>query len=118
MKTNIYCLASFAFIASFASFAFALEEEPYPGRLAPDFTLSDINGGQVNLSSLYSKGPVWMTIFTTWCDACKVETPLLIEASRKYGAVQFIAVSLMENAEDAKAFQKQYQIPYPVLADE
>lgn len=92
-------------------------EGPYPGKIAPDFTLTDLEGRAITLKSLYEKGPVWLSLFTTWCKECLYETPLLVETSKQHPEIQFLAVSLMEEREEAQRFKTQYLIPYPVLLD-
>ena len=100
-----------------STFAFALDTDPFPGKQAPDFTLPSIDGKSVNLKELYDKGPVWLTLFTTWCPGCDDEAPLLVEACKKNPEIQFLAVSLEEDVSDVRKFQKKFQVPYPIALD-
>ncbi len=45
------------------------------GSLAPDFTLTSLDGTQVQLSSFRGKNPVWVNFWATWCTFCKQEMP-------------------------------------------
>lgn len=51
---------------------------------AQDFTLEDISGDQVTLSSLLEKGPVVISFWATWCKNCKKEMPELDKLYKKY----------------------------------
>ncbi|MBI2070315.1 MAG: redoxin domain-containing protein [Elusimicrobia bacterium] len=94
-----------------------LEEKPYPGYKAPGFTLPSLKGETVDLAALYNQGPVWLTLYTTWCPACNVETPALVAASKKHPEIRFIAVSLMEDKAVVEEFQQKFQVPFPMLLD-
>lgn len=94
------------------------QEGPFPGQMAPNFTLPSLEGKNIELKNLYAKGPVWLTLFTTWCPECRVETPALVKTSQKRPGITFIAVSLMEDNKDVEKFRKKYNIAYPVLIDE
>ncbi len=68
--------------------------------LAPNFTLRDINGANVTLSSL--KGEVVMISFwATWCAPCKQEMPHL-DAIRQDFGVKVLSIS----TDDARASSK------------
>ncbi|WP_227370315.1 TlpA family protein disulfide reductase [Halomonas sp. M20] len=47
----------------------------------PDITLEDIEGNQVNLSTLQGK-PLVLNLWATWCPPCRREMPLLAEADK------------------------------------
>lgn len=93
---------------------------PYPNHHAPDFTLTDLEGQQVQLSSLKGKKVV-LNFWASWCPPCKAEMPDLVEMSKKYqGQVEFYGVNLttQDTAEKAKGFVEEYGIEFPTLLDE
>jgi cytochrome c biogenesis protein CcmG/thiol:disulfide interchange protein DsbE len=49
------------------------------GTLAPDFTLTNVDGQRVTLSSLQGK-PVLITFWATWCVPCREELPVISAA--------------------------------------
>lgn len=53
------------------------------GEPAPDLTLKDLNGTDVSLSDLKGK-VVLLNFWATWCEACRVEVPWLIDLQHKY----------------------------------
>ncbi len=88
------------------------------GKEAPDFSLSDINGNKVSLSSFTGK-VVILDFFATWCPPCKMEVPDFIELEKTYGNKGFamIGVALVKSGE-AKEFAGKMGINYPILVDD
>ncbi|MDE3187469.1 MAG: TlpA family protein disulfide reductase, partial [Acidobacteriota bacterium] len=50
---------------------------------APAFTLEDLSGKKVSLSSYKGKA-VLINFWATWCAPCKIETPWLVELRNQY----------------------------------
>lgn len=73
------------------------------GNTAPDFTLRDINGASVTLSSF--KGTVVLVNFwATWCGPCKQEMPHLDAIEKELGSQGFKVLSI--STDDARAASK------------
>lgn len=91
------------------------------GQLAPDFTLKDINGKQFSLSSYKNKNTVCLVFWATWCPYCLKEIPKIKNIHSKFSSngVKVISVDIATNDPigRVKAFQKQLEIPYPILYD-
>ncbi|MFD2170038.1 TlpA family protein disulfide reductase [Tumebacillus lipolyticus] len=93
--------------------------KPFPTYLAPDFTLTDLSGNEVQLSTLRGK-KVFLNFWASWCPPCKAEMPDLVKMSEKYkGKIEFYGVNLTSNdsVENAQKFVEDYQIGYPTLMD-
>lgn len=58
-------------------------EEVKIGTVAPDFTLSDVNGNEVSLSD-YKGKTVLLTFWASWCPTCRAENKHLAEIYPKY----------------------------------
>ena len=96
------------------------------GKDAPDFTLEDLHGKKVTLSSYRGKA-VLVNFWATWCAPCKFETPWLVELREQYSAKGFemLAVNNDELSSDATKRETQMKrinkaaqdlkISYPVL---
>lgn len=91
---------------------------PEKGKRAPDFTLKDLNGNNVKLSSFRGKNIVMVNFWATTCIPCKNELPD-IEAVYKgrSGAVVVLAVNAGESKADAKSFIDSTNYTFPVLLD-
>lgn len=71
------------------------------GQKAPDFTLPDIEGRPVSLSSYQGK-VVLIDFWATWCPPCREELPLFQELHNEYRdkGFEIVGISMDENAAD------------------
>jgi peroxiredoxin len=91
--------------------------EPWFGKTAPDFTLTDINGKEHKLSDYHGKD-VMIAFWTTWCGPCLIEIPNLI-ALRKIVSEDKLAILAISNEDPAllKKFAAERKINYTILSD-
>jgi len=75
-------------------------------RSAPDFTLKDATGANVQLAGLKGK-VVLLNFWATWCGPCKVEIPWFIEFQQTYKDRDFRVVGVSMD-DDGWASVKQY----------
>lgn len=91
------------------------------GMLAPDFSLKSLEGQEFNLSEFRGKNPVYLVFWATWCPYCIQEVPLLKELHSKLSpkGLKILAVNIGFNDPllRVQAFQKKYELPYPILYD-
>lgn len=88
------------------------------GEQAPDFSLNDINGNTVNLSSFSGKA-VALNFFAGWCPPCRSEIPDFIELEKTYGDKGFTIIGVaLTSAGDAREFAGKMGINYPILVDD
>jgi peroxiredoxin len=74
------------------------------GQTAPDFTLSDVNGGQVKLSSLRGK-PVMLNFWSVSCPPCRYEMPEIEAVYQKYrGHAVFIGIAPADTTAEVRDF--------------
>jgi thiol-disulfide isomerase/thioredoxin len=83
-----------------------------------DFTIKDLDGKEVALSSF--KGKVLLLNFwATWCGPCKAEIPGFVELQAKYrDQLTIIGYSVDDDATKARAFAQEYKMNYPILLGE
>lgn len=81
-----------------------------------DFTMPDLNGKDVSLSSFRGK-VILLNFWATWCGPCKAEIPGFVELQDQYGKDGLIIVgySVDDDAPKARAFADQFKMNYPVL---
>ncbi len=92
-----------------------------PRPAAPDFTVYDVEGNAVSLSSLQGK-PVVVNFWASWCGPCKSEMPDFQKAYEQHGeAVHFMIVNMtdgmQETKEKAKAYVDKQGFTFPVYYD-
>jgi peroxiredoxin len=81
-----------------------------------NFTLKDVNGSEVKLSS-YKGKVIVLDFWATWCGPCKLEIPWFVEFQRKYADRGFTVVGVSSDDELATLlpFVAEYKMNYPVL---
>ena len=86
------------------------------GSPAPmHFTLKDMNGVPVKLSSFKGK-IVMLNFWATWCPPCKVEIPDLVQLKKQFGDdLVILGVSIDDTPEQLKPFAAEYHVNYPML---
>ncbi len=92
---------------------------PEVGFIAPNFTLTTMQGKKLTLSQFRGK-PVYINFFASWCPPCQFETPDVEKMYKQYGhKITFIGVNLTFNdsVPKLKQFVKKYGVTYPVMLD-
>ena len=86
------------------------------GKVAPPFTLKDMNGADVSLAD-YKGKVVLLNFWATWCGPCKYEIPSFVKLQDKYRdqGVAFLGLSVDDPPESLKPFAEKYGINYPLL---
>lgn len=91
-------------------------------QIAPDFTLTNLQGEEVTLSDLRGKRVV-LNFWATWCPPCEAEMPHMQQYYEKYGQednVEIVGVNLTyakEKVERVEQFIKSYDITFPILLE-
>jgi len=85
-------------------------------QVAPDFTLPDLSGKNVSLSSYRGK-IVLLDFWATWCDPCRDEIPHFVELQNKYGpqGFQTLGVSMDDDPDPVRDFAAKFHMNYPVV---
>lgn len=95
-----------------------LEVAPTQGALAPDFTLSDLNGDSVTLRALQGH-PVMINFWATWCAPCRIEMPHIQDRFERYADEGFLvlAVDFDEPADLVQGFRDELGLTFDILLD-
>lgn len=91
---------------------------PDLGKSAPDFTLQNIEGKNVNLSDFKGK-TVILNFWATWCGPCQYETPFFqaIHNEQSGKGVVILAIDIKENPATVKNFANSKGVSFPILLD-
>jgi len=115
MKKNKIIASSAALLIIVFSI-FMVGTSTVSAQVAPDFTLTDIDGNKVSLSD-YKGKVILLDFWATWCGPCRMEIPSFIELQKTYGDdVVVLGVSLDQNGPKAVVpFAEKMGINYPIV---
>lgn len=113
-------LAAFLVIAVFLGVGLTRDPRRLPStmidRPAPAFRIPQVHAPDRTFSPADMKGQVWMlNVWASWCTACRVEHPLLVEMARE-NAIPLIGLDYKDKPEDALTFLRQHGDPYRLSA--
>jgi thiol-disulfide isomerase/thioredoxin len=88
------------------------------GKIAPGFTLKDLDGKKVTLAQ-FKGHPVVVNFWATWCGPCKLEMPWFEEMNQKYKGQGLVILGLSQDqgtsVEDIAKAVKKIGVTYPIL---
>jgi len=90
------------------------------GALPAALTLSDVLGGEVDLSEHFGHRPVLLEFWATWCENCEALHPRMVQAHERYGdRVDFfsVAVAVGQSERRVRSHLEKHPVPFPTLWD-
>ena len=118
MKSLRYGVPLVLFVALAAFFAVGLTRDPreVPSPLidkpAPAFRQEQLADSRIAFAPEQMKGQVWMlNVWASWCGACRVEHPTLVEVARQK-IVPIVGLNWKDERADALQWLGKYGDPY------
>jgi len=96
-----------------------IEADKQNNAKAPDFTLRDVSGKTVSLSSLKGK-VILLNFWATWCPPCKAEMPSMnkLYKSLRQRGLEVIAVSTDTSLVSVKDYLNSSRFDFTIVHDE
>jgi thiol-disulfide isomerase/thioredoxin len=91
------------------------------GSPAPRVTLQTIDGGAIDLGSLYGKQAVYLKFWATWCVPCRQQMPHfehVYETAGKDLTVVAIDVGFNDSVDAVQTYRKKLGINMPIVFDD
>jgi cytochrome c biogenesis protein CcmG/thiol:disulfide interchange protein DsbE len=89
---------------------------PLIGKVAPDFTLTDVLDPSRKVSNLSLKGQVYvLNVWATWCGACRAEHETLLAIAARH-EVPLIGLDWNDDRDRAQLLLRQLGNPYQATA--
>ncbi len=85
------------------------------GARAPEFRLPQLDGGDVGLAEIISKGPALLVFFKISCPVCQLAFPFF-ERLSQMGSLPVYGIS-QNNARDTREFARRFGVHFPTLLD-
>jgi peroxiredoxin len=85
---------------------------------APNFSLKDLNGNNVNLTDHRGR-VVFLNFWATWCPPCLAEIPSMEKLHTEFEDRDFtiLAVDLKENPDRVRSFRDKKGVSFSILLD-
>lgn len=94
---------------------------PQAGFLAPDFSLSSLDGQTISIDELRGQ-VILVNVWATWCPPCRAEMPAMQRVYEEYHAQGFEILAVNSTAQDTLSnldpFIAEYGLTFPILLDE
>jgi peroxiredoxin len=86
-------------------------------RLAPSLRVTTFDGRMVTLDDFRGR-PLVVSFFESWCPVCQVEQPDLSRVAAELSPrVGFVGVSYHDTVAAGRAYQRRFNVPYPLAND-
>ena len=88
------------------------------GSKAPALAGQDLDSKQTSVS--FAGHKTVLVFWGSWCGPCRAEQPGLTRIANDLSArgVQFVGVTMRDNAANARAFVQEFHVEYPNLLDD
>jgi peroxiredoxin len=84
---------------------------------APALRVTAFDGRTVSLNGFRGR-PVVVSFFESWCGTCQLEQPDLSKVAADYaGKAGFVGVSYHDTVAAGRAYQRRFDVPYPLAND-
>ena len=85
----------------------------------PELSGETVDGGHL-AAAPYADGDVLViNIWADWCAPCRREQPVLVQLADRYrdDGVRFLGINYQDDRDAARAWIREFEVPYPSLFD-
>jgi peroxiredoxin len=105
------------FITGLADMDFSgLDTEQWTGVVAPDFTVTTLDGDSITLGDLQGKRVI-VDFWATWCGPCVMEIPHFVQLANEVSSDELIVIGITnEDPEEVAPFIKKHGVNYTIAS--
>jgi cytochrome c biogenesis protein CcmG/thiol:disulfide interchange protein DsbE len=122
MRSLKFVIPLALFLALAVFFAIGLTRDPreipspFIGKAAPAFRLQQLADDKLAFTPEEMRGKVWLlNVWASWCVACRVEHPLLVEMS-KQKLVPIVGLNYKDKRDEGLQWLRRFGDPYSLSA--
>lgn len=85
----------------------------------PSLSGETLDGERIDAGAYGDNRILVINVWADWCDPCRREQPLLVDLAERYEdeGVRFLGINYQDDRDAARAWVKQFDVPYPSLFD-
>ncbi len=93
-----------------------LDSDTWAGVVAPDFTVTTLDGDTLTLSDLKGKRVI-VDFWATWCGPCVMEIPHFVQLTKEISSDDLVIIGITdEDPEDLAPFIKKHDVNYAIAS--
>jgi DsbE subfamily thiol:disulfide oxidoreductase len=88
-------------------------------RPLPRLSGETLDGDDLDAAAYADGSVLVINVWADWCDPCRLEQPMLVDLADRYhdDGVRFLGINYQDDRDAARAWARQFDVPYPSLFD-
>jgi DsbE subfamily thiol:disulfide oxidoreductase len=85
----------------------------------PELSGETVDGGHLDAATHADGDVLVINVWADWCAPCRREQPVLVQLADRYrdDGVRFLGINYQDDRHAARAWVREFEVPYPSLFD-